>query len=154
MATGAARLLMVCTGNICRSPTMEGVMRAIAGSRGWKTELDSAGTEGWHTGEPPDPRTVTAALARGYSLGELRARKVRREDFERFDLLLAADRGHQDHLIRLAPPGLSHKVRLFLGEEDLADPYYGGPEGFEAVLDAVEARCRAWDGTPGFFRGD
>lgn len=126
-------------------------MRAIAASRGWTAEVDSAGTEGWHAGEPPDPRTVAAALARGYALGGLRARKVRVEDFARFDLLLAADRGHQERLARLAPKGLAGKVRLFLGEEDLADPYYGGPEGFEAVLDAVEARCRAWDGTPGFF---
>lgn len=151
MAGGALRLLMVCTGNICRSPTMEGVMRAVAASRGWPTVVDSAGTEGWHSGEPPDPRTVAAALARGYRLDDLRARKVKTADFGRFDLLLAADQGHLDLLLRMAPAGMAGKARLFLGDADLADPYYGGPEGFEQVLDAVEGRCRAWDGTAGFF---
>lgn len=151
MEGGAARLLMVCTGNICRSPTMEGVMRSVAAARGWSTVVDSAGTEGWHAGEPPDPRTIAAALRRGYRLHGLRARKVTPADFERFDLLLAADQGHFERLVRIAPRGAASKVRLFLSKRDLADPYYGGPEGFEEVLDAVEARCRAWDGTTSFF---
>jgi protein-tyrosine phosphatase len=142
---------MVCTGNICRSPTMEGVLRSMAASRGWDTTVDSAGTEGWHAGEPPDPRTVEAALARGYRLDGLRARKVTLADFTDFDLILAADRGHLAKLRDLAPPRSRAKLRLFLGEADLADPYYGGPRDFEAVLDAVEARCRAWDGSLGFF---
>jgi protein-tyrosine phosphatase len=151
MAAPGPRLLMVCTGNICRSPTMEGVLRAWAQRRGWGAHMDSAGTEGWHAGEPPDPRTQAAARARGYELGDLRARRVRLEDFSRFDLILAADRGHLAQLRALAPREAGRKVRLFLGEGELPDPYDGGPEGFEAVLDAVEARARAWDGSAGFF---
>lgn len=126
-------------------------MRDWAGRRGWQVEVDSAGTEGWHDGEPPDPRTVQAALARGYRLDALRARKLREADFTRFDLILAADRGHLGHLLRLAPTEARRKVRLFLGKTELPDPYYSGPEAFEAVLDSVEERCRAWDGTRGFF---
>lgn len=151
MAGETTRLLMVCTGNICRSPTMEAVLRALAAEHGFPAAIDSAGTEGWHAGEPPDPRTIAAARARGYRLDDLRARQVRREDFDRFDLILAADRGHLRRLQALAPADSRARLRLFLGRDELPDPYYGGPEEFEAVLDAVEARGRAWDGTPGFF---
>lgn len=151
MGSPASRILMVCTGNICRSPTMEAVWRAVAPGRGWTGVVDSAGTEGWHSGEAPDPRSVVAARARGYELGHLRARKVRAEDFMRFDLILAADLGHVARLQAMAPEAGRDKVRLFLGTGELADPYYGGREGFEEVLDAVEKRCRAWDGSPGFF---
>lgn len=151
MAGELTRLLMVCTGNICRSPTMEAVLRALAAERGFAAAIDSAGTEGWHAGEPPDPRTIAAGRARGYRLEDLRARQVRREDFDRFDLILAADRGHLRRLQALAPPDSRARLGLFLGGDELPDPYYGGPEEFEAVLDAVEARGRAWDGTPGFF---
>lgn len=147
------RLLMVCTGNICRSPTMEAVFRHFAKEAGRALSVDSAGIQGWHAGEPPDPRTVATALARGYDLGHLRARRIGPDDFGRFDLLLAADRGHVEELARRAPAGARPKIRLFLGDEDLADPYYGGQEGFERVLDKVEARAREWDGSAGFFRG-
>lgn len=145
------RLLMVCTGNICRSPTMEGVMRAWSLRQGWPIEVDSAGTEGWHAGDAPDPRSIKAARARGYRLDNLRARQVSGEDFARFDLILAADRGHLDRLRALAPSGSKADLRLFLGASDLPDPYYRGPEAFEAVLDAVEARCQAWNGNRDFF---
>ena len=151
MGSSTSRILMVCTGNICRSPTMEGVWRATAARLGWRGEVDSAGTEGWHAGEPPDSRSVAAARARGYELGHLRARKVERDDFRRFDLILAADLSHLRRLESMAPAEAREKVRLFLGKGELPDPYYGGPEGFEGVLDAVERRCRAWDGTAGFF---
>jgi len=151
MGSSPERILMVCTGNICRSPTMEGVWREVAASRGWKGRVDSAGTVAWHAGEPPDPRTLAAARARGYELGNLRARAVAREDFLKFDLILAADLGHVARLRAMAPAEARSRIRLFLGEAELPDPYYGGPEGFEAVLDAVEARCRAWDGSASFF---
>jgi len=145
---------MVCTGNICRSPTMEGVFRRFAEQSGWGAALDSAGTQGWHTGEAPDPRTVAAAGRRGYDLAGIRSRKVAADDFARFDLLLAADLGHVRELLDLAPAGAAGKVRLFLGRHNLPDPYYGGPRDFEAVLDAVEERARAWDGTACFFLRD
>lgn len=133
---------------------MEGVFRRVAREAGWPVEIDSAGTQGWHAGEPPDPRTVAAAARRGYALEGLRARQVVREDFERFDVLLAADAGHVRDLLELAPSGAALKVRLFLGKENLRDPYYGGPRDFESVLDAVEARAWAWDGSTGFFGRD
>lgn len=145
---------MVCTGNICRSPTMEGVLRAFAANAGWGVEIDSAGTQGWHEGEPPDPRTVAAAARRGYDLAGLRARRVREDDFARFDLVLAADLGHARELLEIAPSGAAAKIRLFLGEKNLPDPYYGGPRDFEEVLDSVEARARSWDGTDSFFLRD
>jgi protein-tyrosine phosphatase len=154
MAGGVARILMICTGNICRSPTMEEVFRQRALREGWKMIVDSAGIQGWHAGEPPDPRTLAAAAARGYEMGNLRARQVKMADFTDFDLILAADAGHLKELRRLCPGSMSRKVRLFLGEEDLADPYYGEAAGFEEVLDAVEGRARAWDGSLGFFRHD
>lgn len=151
MGSRGPRILMVCTGNICRSPTMEGVFRSMAERRGWAATVDSAGTEGWHAGEPPDPRTLAVAEKRGYALGHLRARKVRADDFGTFDLLLAADLGHLERLRSMAPAAAWGKIRLFLGAVELPDPYYGGPEGFEAVLDAVEARCAQWDGKTDFF---
>lgn len=154
MAAGKARILMVCTGNICRSPTMEEVFRQRAFREGWQVMVDSAGIQGWHAGEPPDPRTLAAAASRGYEMGSLRARQVKMDDFTDFDLVLAADAGHLKELRSLCPISMSRKVRLFLGKEDLADPYYGEAAGFEEVLDAVEGRARAWDGSLGFFRHD
>jgi protein-tyrosine phosphatase len=140
------QVLFVCTGNICRSPTAEGVFRTLverAGLAGW-IGVDSAGTHGYHVGEPPDPRTQAAAIARGYDLSGLRARRVAREDFRRFDLVLAMDRDHHAMLARVAPPDAGHKLRLLMEfarrsrVDEVPDPYYGGPDGFELVLNLVE----------------
>ncbi|RMF96380.1 MAG: low molecular weight phosphotyrosine protein phosphatase [Gammaproteobacteria bacterium] len=140
------RLLLVCMGNICRSPMAEGVLRARLAERdlGLRVFVDSAGTHGYHTGAPPDPRARAAAARRGYEIGELRARQVLAEDFERFDLLLAMDRDNLAELQALAPtPELRQRARLFLEfaserGDDVPDPYYGGSTGFERVLDLVE----------------
>lgn len=136
-------------GNICRSPTAEGVFRhfvAQAGLTG-QTMIDSAGTHAYHQGEAVDRRAIAAAKARGYSLSELRARKVVEEDFEKFDYILAMDRDNLASLIELAMPEHRPKIRLFLefsggpGDE-VPDPYYGSESGFERVLDLVEEASR------------
>ena len=144
------RVLFVCLGNICRSPTAEVVLRTLAAREApdLELEVDSAGTAGYHLGEPPDPRTRQAAERRGYDVAALRARIVEPIDFERFDLILAMDRENLRVLRRRAPSGAEQRVRLFLefapqeGLEDVPDPYYGGPNGFEEVLDLVEAAAR------------
>lgn len=141
------RILFVCTGNICRSPTAEAVARerfAAAGLAGC-VEFDSAGTHGYHVGEAPDPRTQAAAARRGYDLSPLRARRLADEDFERFDLLLAMDRGHFAHMQHRGSSRHGGRVELFMrcapdvGEDEVPDPYYGGGAGFEHVLDLCEA---------------
>jgi low molecular weight protein-tyrosine phosphatase len=144
------RILFVCLGNICRSPTAEAVVRALAAREApdLDLEVDSAGTAGYHVGEPPDPRAQQAAARRGYDLSALRARIVEPGDFERFDLILAMDRENLAVLRRRAPTVALERVRLFLefttrdGQEDLPDPYYGGLNGFEEVLDLVEEAAR------------
>ncbi|CAO3416666.1 low molecular weight protein-tyrosine-phosphatase [Azospirillum endophyticum] len=149
------KVLFVCTGNICRSPTAEGVFRHLAERAGLGAHViaDSAGTHGYHVGEPPDPRTQRAALARGVDLSSLRARKVAAVDFTSFDHILAMDSGHLDQLRRIAPPGSTAALRLFLDDasgpagyegtgQEVPDPYYGGPAGFEQVLDLCEAGAR------------
>jgi protein-tyrosine phosphatase len=135
-------VLFVCTGNICRSPTAEGVLRHLAEKEGIELRVASAGTGDWHVGSPPDERAQRHAKGRGYDLSALRARQVRPSDFEEFDLILAMDRGHLRALEGMAPPAMRHKVRLFVQGHDVPDPYYGGPQGFEHVLDLVEAACR------------
>jgi protein-tyrosine phosphatase len=136
------RLLFVCLGNICRSPTAEAVMRRLVAERGLedRVEVDSAGTGGWHVGDPPDPRACAAAARRGIAV-EGAARQVAHRDFAEFDLLLAMDRENLRELQRLAPPGTAHKVRL-LAEVDVPDPYHGGAAGFDRVLDLVDDACR------------
>lgn len=143
------KLLFVCTGNICRSPTAEGVMRALAERAGLAPHLtvDSAGMQDYHTGEAPDPRSAAAALRRGFPLDGLRARQVRREDFAHFDLLLALDGGHLRQLQRLAPAESAHKNVLFLEYAgvapacDVPDPYYGTARDFEHALDLIVEGC-------------
>jgi protein-tyrosine phosphatase len=138
----STRLLFVCLGNICRSPTAEGVMRWLIAERGLEgqVEVDSAGTGGWHVGASPDPRAAEAASRRGISLAGA-ARQVTLADFSDFDLLLAADEENLRALRRLAPAGTEHKVRK-LADVDVPDPYYGGERGFDEVLDLVEDACR------------
>lgn len=139
----ALSVLMVCTGNICRSPTAEVVLRACLEARGLgdRVRVESAGVQGWHEGEPPDERSQAHARRRGYELGGQRARALLAEDFERFDLLVAMDRGHWREMRRRCPPALAHKLGLLPGEVEVPDPYYGGPQGFEAVLDLLEQGC-------------
>lgn len=139
------RLLFVCMGNICRSPTAEGVFRKLIVERSveHRFEIDSAGTHAYHVGEPPDPRAIEAAARRGIDLTPIRARRVGKDDFERFDLLLAMDEDNHALLTANAPHARD-KVRLFLeyapdaATHSVPDPYYGGANGFERVLDLVE----------------
>ena len=136
------RILFVCMGNICRSPTAEGVMRRLIEDEGLDIEVDSAGTGGWHAGEPPDERATVAAQRRGVTL-EGAARQVKESDFRRFDVLVAMDRGNLRDLLDLAPDEEAReKVRLLVPDADVPDPYYGGDRGFETVLDMVESACR------------
>ena len=145
-------ILVVCTGNICRSPTGEGVLRHIAAERGLgdRVQVASAGTHDYHVGDSPDARTLKHASARGYDLSAQRAMQVTRDHFHQFDYILAMDRGHLRILERLAPPGARARLGLFLEAsarwtgEDVPDPYYGGVEGFEQVLDMVEEAAGRW----------
>lgn len=140
------RVLFVCTGNICRSPTAEGVFRKLVRDARLhdRIEVDSAGTIAYHAGEAPDTRSCKHALHRGIDLSDLRARQVREDDFESFDHILAMDRGHLDHLRAMCPEDHLGKLRLMLdltpgcGITDVPDPYYGGRDGFERVLDLIE----------------
>lgn len=139
-------VVFVCTGNICRSPTAEGIFRKMIAdaSLSDRIRVDSAGTHGYHIGEPPDVRAIEAAARRGYDLSGLRARKFLREDFDHFDLVLALDRDNHAVLSSLAPPAAGPKLRMMMQyahryrETDVPDPYYGGQEGFERVLDMLE----------------
>jgi protein-tyrosine phosphatase len=145
-------VLFVCLGNICRSPTAEGVLRAIAAREFplLKIEIDSAGTADFHTGEPPDRRAVAAARRRGYDLAALRARQVRPADFDRFDFVLAMDRSNLAELESRRPARATAQVALFLEFApdtdvlEVPDPYYGGIEDFERVLDLCEAAARGF----------
>lgn len=136
------RILFVCTGNICRSPTAEGVLRHLARQESMELQIESAGLGDWHVGQPPDERAQHHARNRGYDLSTQRARQVRARDFEDFDMILAMDSGHLRALQKLAPPRHHAKIRLFVAGSDVPDPYDGGAEGFEKVLDLVEAQCR------------
>jgi low molecular weight protein-tyrosine phosphatase len=145
-------VLVVCTGNICRSPTGEGVLRHLVEKRGLadRIEVASAGTHDYHVGECPDPRSIRHARKRGYDLSPLRASQVTREDFERFDYILAMDRGHLRILRNMAPQDAKARLGMFLEAsarwkgEDVPDPYYGGVEHFERVLDMVEEAAERW----------
>lgn len=139
------KILFVCMGNICRSPTAEGVFRQLVANAGMSDwiEIDSAGTHDYHVGSPPDNRTRLAALQRGYDLSNLRGRQVELKDFQEFDYILAMDRSNLADLNRTCPPQHRHKLNLFMefssGEQcDVPDPYHGGREGFENVLNMLE----------------
>ena len=142
-------VLFVCMGNICRSPTAEGVMRKLVADAGLsgRVRVDSAGTHGYHVGEPPDPRALAAAKRRGYDLSDLRARELESADFERFDLLLAMDFNNLDRLQTLCPPQFQPKVGMLMGYARqykvpiVPDPYYRGAAEFNRVLDYVEDAC-------------
>ena len=145
-------VLVVCTGNICRSPTGEGVLRQLACDRGLadRVEVASAGTHDYHVGDCPDARTLKHAKRRGYDLSAQRAMQVTREHFNEFDYILAMDRGHLRILKALAPAGARARLGLFLEAsarwkgEDVPDPYYGSAPDFERVLDMVEEAARLW----------
>jgi len=140
-------VLFVCLGNICRSPTAEGVFRALVEREGYAGRIacDSAGTGAWHIGNPPDGRATETAARRGVDLSGLRARQATPADFERFDYVVAMDRSNADNLRRLASRGFEDRVRLMmsfapeLAIDEVPDPYYGAGDGFERVLDMIEA---------------
>ncbi|MEX0900164.1 MAG: low molecular weight protein-tyrosine-phosphatase [Gammaproteobacteria bacterium] len=139
-------LLFVCMGNICRSPTAEGVFRKLAADRGvaHRFEVDSAGTHDYHVGAAPDSRAIAAARRRGVDLSALCARQVTKQDFTRFDLVLVMDDHNYERLASECPPPHRGKIRLFMeyapqtGRRAVPDPYYGGVNAFEEVLDLVE----------------
>lgn len=142
------RVLFVCTGNICRSPSAEGILRQKAEAAGLaaRIEVDSAGTHGYHRGDPPDPRAIRQAARRGYDLSDLRARTLSDDDFTRFDLIVGMDGGHMRILERTAPAGTGAEFRLLMdyagaakGAREVPDPYYGGPDDYDMALDLIEA---------------
>ncbi len=141
-------ILFVCLGNICRSPTAEAVFRGKLHQQQLEKRIrcDSAGTAGYHAGEAPDRRSMQAALQRGYDMSAQRARQVCEDDFENFDLILAMDHRNLAELRRRASRQHQHKLKLLLEfsdspEQEVPDPYYGGRDGFEQVLDLVENAC-------------
>jgi len=142
-----AKVLFVCMGNICRSPTAQGVFRKLLEREGLRAVIwtDSAGTHGYHRGEPPDQRAQETALRRGIDLSDLRARLVEPEDFSRFEYVLAMDEDNYRDLSGICPRGSERKLMRFmdfaphLQIREVPDPYYGGKGGFERVLDMVEA---------------
>ena len=143
------RVLFVCTGNICRSPTGEGVFRRMVVDAGLDGEIavDSCGMEGWHRGNPPDRRAQEHAAKRGYDLSDLRARRLAREDFESFQRIIAMDAGHLSKLRGLQSAISEADIRLMMdyaGQTgtDVPDPYYDGPEAFDLALDLIEEGCR------------
>ena len=144
--SAAMRILFVCMGNICRSPSAEGVFRSLVAARAPQlaVEIDSAGTHDYHVGEPPDDRAIAAARRRGIDLSSLRARTVQTSDFDSYDLILAMDEQNLRELRRRAPAARHDRIRLMMEfaasspVRAVPDPYYGGPQGFEQVLDLLE----------------
>lgn len=152
MFNESIRVLMVCTGNICRSPTAEVVLRRLAQARnlGDRIVVESAGTQAFHAGQGADPRSVECGVRRGLDFSHHQARRVVSADFENFDWILAMDHSHLAVLNRMAYPGQRARIELFLAPvekihgPDVPDPYYGGPMGFERVLDMCEDACKGW----------
>ncbi len=145
MRPGPLRVLVVCLGNICRSPTAEAVLRQRLRDAGLDgaVEVDSAGTGDWHVGMPPDARSQRHARTRGYDLSKLRGRQIGAADFDRFDLVLAMDDHNLADLQMLKPPGARAEVGLF-APSAVPDPYHGPAAGFEHVLDLIEAASAEW----------
>lgn len=143
------RVLMVCMGNICRSPTAQGVLEHLAQQHGLQASItvDSAGTHSYHIGHAPDARSQQHAQARGYDLSAQRARQLQRQDFTDFDWVLVMDAGNEALARQLCPPEHQHKIRLLASfcqkhtAHEVPDPYYGGADGFEVVLDLCEDAC-------------
>ncbi len=147
--TPSTGILCVCLGNICRSPTAHGILRRLVQDAGLANHIrvDSAGTGDWHLGAPPDQRSAAAAARRGYQLGDLRARQVEIADFYSFDFILAMDRYNLEGLEALRPEDFQGHLGLFMdygngGVREVPDPYNGGPQGFEKVLDLLENASR------------
>ncbi len=140
------KVLFVCLGNICRSPSAEGVFRKLVEEQGLldQIEIDSAGTHAYHIGSPPDERAQQAASRRGIDMSGMRGRRIDEGDFYIFDYVLAMDESNEYHLREMAPAEEIHKIELFLNyapersESEVPDPYYGGHTGFEKVLDMIE----------------
>lgn len=144
------RVLMVCWGNICRSPTAEGILRKLAAERGLPIEVDSAGTSDEHRGDPPHRRAVAEARRRGIDLSGIRARQLRISDFSEFDLILTADHMVDRSVRRQAPPGSRARIMRmtemspdFARFPDVPDPYYGTESDYESVFDLLERACTA-----------
>lgn len=143
------KVLVVCLGNICRSPTGEAVMRAKINEMGLAIDVDSAGTSGYHIGAKPDRRSAQAAAKRGISFDGIYSRQVNQQDFEQFDYILAADESNLTDLMAMCPKQHQHKLSLYLSHGDsdyteIPDPYYGGARGFELVLDLIEQASEAF----------
>lgn len=140
------RILFLCLGNICRSPAAEAVFRSLAAQAGLSVTLDSAGTGGWHAGEPPHPPMQAAARRRGHDLSALRARQLEPADFSRFDLILAMDRQNLRDAQKIRPEAATARLEMFLqtkaGRDDVPDPWYSGD--FDGCLDIIEAGAAAW----------
>ncbi|WP_346906451.1 low molecular weight protein-tyrosine-phosphatase [uncultured Roseibium sp.] len=138
-------VLFVCLGNICRSPLAEGVFRHTVEQAGHSDRvlIDSAGTGSWHQGHAPDPRSISVAASNGIDISGLRARQVKQDDFDRFDLILAMDRDNLAALRRMCAAEQTGRIRLFLEdpERDVPDPYYGGADGFQDVYKLVRNGC-------------
>jgi protein-tyrosine phosphatase len=141
------KVLFVCMGNICRSPTAHGVFRELVAREGLADliEIDSAGTHAYHVGEPPDRRAQETALRRGIDMSDLRARRAESEDFHEYDYVLAMDQDNYHGLSRICPDGMHERIQMFMDfapemrTREVPDPYYGGASGFEHVFDLVEA---------------
>ncbi len=148
--SGQTSILFVCLGNICRSPMAEGVFRQVVADAGLsdRFRIDSCGTGSWHVGRPPDMRAQQALSLRGIDISKQRARQFSRDDFKTFDLLLAMDKSNYNRLLDLAPDLYEPNVRLFLkyapemGICEIPDPFFGGPEGFDYVLNLIEVASR------------
>lgn len=143
MSTFPQSILLVCLGNICRSPTAHAVLQQMAHNQGQSLTIDSAGTGDWHIGHPPDERATETAKQRGYDLSPLRARQVQPDDFYSFDLILAMDRSNLRNLKKVAPADATAQIELFLpygnsSTQEVPDPYFGGKDGFTHVLDLIE----------------
>lgn len=140
------KVLFVCMGNICRSPTAHGVFRHLVAQAGLaeRIEIDSAGTHAYHVGESPDARAQSTAVRRGIDISDLKARRAETADFEEYDYILAMDQDNYHGLSHIAPDGGHDKIYLFMDfastarSREVPDPYYGGPDGFERVFDMVE----------------